>query len=191
MSDIENIHEGLLGKISLVPDFPKQGITFYDLMPLFYDNKAFNDLINSLASIAENRMKNEKFNVSKLVGIEARGFIIGAALAHRLDCGFVPIRKKGKLPGGVIASLPYNLEYGVDTVEIQRNSIIDGEKIFIIDDVLATGNTINTAVGLLNRLGADIKGALFVIELEFLKGRELLYSANGNKDLFIHSLFKF
>lgn len=159
--------ERLKGAVRSVPDFPKKGIIFRDISPLLEDAVLFRSSIDLLAQACEG------INVSKIAGLDARGFIFGAALAYRLGVGFVPIRKKGKLPSRTIAHA-YDLEYGSAELEIHADSIAPGEKVLLVDDLLATGGTARAAVTLLAELDADLQAALFLIELEGLRGRESL-----------------
>lgn len=148
-----------------VPDFPKPGIIFKDITPLLNDPKAFACLIDIFAD------KYRNSGISHVCGIESRGFIIGAALALRLGVGFVPIRKAGKLPCRKIRR-EYSLEYGTDAIEIHADAVGKGEKVLLVDDLIATGGTALAAVELLHDIGAEVTGIAFAIELEFLKGRE-------------------
>ena len=148
-----------------VPDFPKPGIIFKDITPLLNDAAAFSALIDVFAE----RYRNS--GISHICGIESRGFIVGAALALRLGVGFVPVRKAGKLPCKKIRR-EYSLEYGTDAIEIHADAVRPGEKVLLVDDLIATGGTALAAVGLLTDIGAEIVGIAFAIELEFLKGRE-------------------
>jgi len=150
-----------------VPDFPKPGIIFKDITPLLDNGKAFKKVIATLAK----RYKNQ--GVQKIVAVDARGFIFGAALAHALGTGFVPIRKKGKLPYKTLQET-YNLEYGTDTVEIHQDAIVKGERVVVLDDVLATGGTLAATCRLVEKLDAEIVEVATIIELCFLKGREKL-----------------
>ena len=150
-----------------VPDFPKKGIVFRDITTLLRDAHAFKYAIGEFA---------EKYNgegVSCIVGIESRGFIFGAALAHEMGAAFVPFRKPGKLPYKTIR-VEYELEYGSDAVEVHEDGIHAGERVLIVDDLLATGGTAKAAVELVERLGGNIIGIAFLMELSFLKGREKL-----------------
>ena len=149
-----------------IPDFPKPGITFKDISPLLADGKAFSSAVSQLASLIPE-------DTDVIVGIEARGFIFGAALAAQLGIGFVPVRKPGKLPGEV-HSIEYELEYGFDVLEIHRDALSKGHKIAIVDDLLATGGTARATVDLVRQLGAEVALCLFVIELGFLNGSDLL-----------------
>lgn len=148
-----------------VPDFPKPGIIFKDITPLLNDPSAFACLIDIFAD------KYRNSGISHVCGIESRGFIIGAALALRLGVGFVPIRKAGKLPCRKIRR-EYSLEYGTDAIEIHADAVNKGEKVLLIDDLIATGGTALAAVELLQDIGAQVVGIAFAIELEFLKGRD-------------------
>lgn len=148
-----------------VPDFPKPGIIFKDITPLLGDPKAFAAMIDAFAD------KYRDSGITRVCGIESRGFILGAALALRLNVGFVPIRKAGKLPYKKIRR-EYSLEYGTDAIEIHADSVVRGEKVLLIDDLIATGGTAQAAVALLQDIGAEIVGVAFAVELEFLKGRE-------------------
>jgi adenine phosphoribosyltransferase len=148
-----------------VPDFPKKGILFYDITTLLKDKVGFATLIDALSE----HYLNEK--IDTVLAIEARGFIFGPALAYRLNAGFVPIRKPGKLPAETVR-LTYDLEYGQDTLEIHKDAIKPGPRVIIVDDLLATGGTANACARLAKSLGADIAGMGFVVELDFLNGRE-------------------
>lgn len=153
--------------IRSIPNFPKPGILFRDISPLLEDADLFHSTIDLLA---EQCLKSRP---SKIVGLDARGFIFGAALAYKLGVGFVPVRKKGKLPS-ITLSHSYDLEYGSAELEIHRDSIQRGESVIVIDDLLATGGTASAALHLLNELGAQVLQVLVVIELEFLNGRATL-----------------
>lgn len=150
-----------------VPDFPKQGILFKDISPLLASPEAFKEACDRLAQIFANK------GVTKVIGIESRGFIFGAPVAQRLGAGFVPIRKPGKLPAETV-SQSYQLEYGTDTIEIHADAIDPNEKVLLIDDLLATGGTMAAAAELVAKLGGQIVGIGFVIELCFLPGRSKL-----------------
>jgi adenine phosphoribosyltransferase len=161
-----------------IPDFPKPGILFRDVTTLIQNKAAFKKSIDLLAK------KYKAKKIDKVVGVEARGFIFGAALAHRINAGFVAVRKKGKLPYKTI-STTYALEYGTDTLEIHKDAITAGEKILIIDDLLATGGTVKAVVDLIKQLQGKILGIGFVIELVDLHGRDKL------KEYPLYSLIKF
>lgn len=150
-----------------VPDFPKPGILFKDIMPILADPQAFRASIDLFAEAIAG------LQVDKIVGIDARGFLFGAALAYKLGLGFIPVRKKGKLPGKTEA-VAYTLEYGESTVEMLSDALRDGEKVVLIDDLLATGGTAAAAIKLIEKLGGKPQAALFLIELEFLHGRQQL-----------------
>ncbi len=156
-------------KFRNIPDFPKPGIIFKDITTVIKDKDAFSAVITYF----ENKYKDKK--VDYIAGMESRGFIFGAALADRLGCGFVVIRKPGKLPYKTISET-YELEYGTDSLEIHEDAIEAGKNVVIIDDLLATGGTAQAACKLVNRLGANILGVAFVMELGFLNGRKKLDS---------------
>jgi adenine phosphoribosyltransferase len=157
----------LAAKIRDVPDFPKPGIVFKDIMPLLADPAALRETIELIAEWAEPKRPD------LVLGAEARGYITGGALACRLDCGFVAARKPGKLPWRTVA-VKYALEYGFDSLEVHADSIVKGQRVLIHDDVLATGGTARATVGLVEQLGGEVIGLPFIIELEFLHGREKL-----------------
>jgi adenine phosphoribosyltransferase len=148
-----------------VPDFPKKGILFYDITTLLKDKVGFATLIDALS---EHYLND---HIDAVLAIEARGFIFGPALAYRLNAGFVPIRKPGKLPAQTV-KWSYELEYGLDTLEIHKDAIQPGQKVIIVDDLLATGGTANACAQLARSLGAEIVGMGFVVELDFLNGRK-------------------
>ena len=157
--------EHLKQLIREVPDFPKPGILFYDITTLLKDNVGFAMLIDALSEHYLN------FGIDLVLGIEARGFIFGPALAYRLNAGFVPIRKPRKLPAETV-KWTYDLEYGQDTLEIHKDAIQSGQRVIIVDDLLATGGTANACVQLARSLGGNIAGMGFVVELDFLNGRK-------------------
>jgi adenine phosphoribosyltransferase len=157
--------EHLKKLIREVPDFPKRGILFYDITTLLKDKVGFATLIDALSE----HYLNAK--IDSVLAIEARGFIFGPALAYRLNAGFIPIRKPGKLPAETV-KWSYELEYGIDTLEIHKDAIRPGQRVIIVDDLLATGGTANACVQLARSLGADIAGLGFVVELDFLNGRK-------------------
>jgi adenine phosphoribosyltransferase len=150
-----------------VPDFPKPGINFYDITTLLKDPTGLRRTVDALSA----EFEDEK--VDAVIGIEARGFIFAPALAYHLGTGFVPVRKPKKLPS-VRASISYDLEYGQDTLEIHRDAIGDGHRVIIADDLLATGGTAKAVCDLVEGLGGNIVGLVFVVELEFLPGRQRL-----------------
>ena len=157
----------LTAKIRDIPDFPKRGIVFKDIMPLLADPEALHETVERLAEFAGPRKPDV------VLGAEARGFILGAALAYRLGCGFVAARKPGKLPWRTI-SAKYALEYGFDALELHADAIANGARVLIHDDLLATGGTAKAKIDLVEQLGGTVVGLAFVIELEFLNGREKL-----------------
>jgi adenine phosphoribosyltransferase len=159
--------EPLKKLIREVPDFPKKGILFYDITTLLKDKAGLATLIDALA---EHYIKQD---VDLVLGMEARGFIFAPALAYRLNAGFVPLRKPGKLPAATV-KFDYALEYGTNTLEIHKDAIQKGQRVLIVDDLLATGGTANATAKLASSLGAEIAGLGFVVELDFLKGRDLL-----------------
>ncbi len=159
--------EPLKQLIRAVPDFPIKGILFYDITTLLKDKKGFATLIDALS---EHYIDKE---IDHVLGMEARGFIFGPAVAYRLNAGFVPIRKPHKLPAAT-ASIEYELEYGKNTLEIHKDAIQPGQHVIIVDDLLATGGTAAATVKLAESLGAKVVGCGFVVELDFLKGREKL-----------------
>lgn len=166
--------------IRTIADFPHEGIMFRDVTTLFADARGFRMAIDQLLNpYAGTR-------IDKVVGLEARGFILGGAIAHQLSVGFVPIRKKGKLPGTVI-SQAYTLEYGEAVMEIHDDALQPGEKVLIVDDLLATGGTCEAGIRLCERLGAEVMGCAFVIDLPELGGRRLLEKLGMN----VHVLCEF
>ena len=156
--------ETLKAKIRHVPDFPKPGILFYDITTLLNDPQGFRDMIDALAQPFAGA------RVEQVVGIESRGFILGAAVANALNAGFVPIRKPGKLPSKTHRE-DYALEYGTDCLEIHCDAFNPGQRVLLVDDVLATGGTAKAAAGLIRRVGGELVGLAFLIELGFLNGR--------------------
>lgn len=150
-----------------IPDFPKPGILFYDICPLLAHPGAFREAIHQLADLIGPTKPD------LLAGVESRGFILAAPLALALNCGFMMVRKKNKLPGARI-SYSYDLEYGSDTVEIQADAVKPGQRVVVVDDLLATGGTLNAAVALLRQVGAEVPTAAVMVELAFLNGRSRL-----------------
>jgi adenine phosphoribosyltransferase len=150
-----------------VPDFPQPGILFYDITTLLRDPAGFQATIEQLTVPYRGR------GVDAVVGIESRGFILGAAVARELNAGFIPVRKPGKLPAQTIKE-SYNLEYGKDALEVHVDAIAKGQRILIVDDVLATGGTAAATVQLVRKLGGDLQGLAFLIELRFLNGKSKL-----------------
>ena len=163
-SAVGNPARDLASFVRDIPDFPKPGVTFRDITPLLADHGAFSSVVDGLSAAFDGR------RVDRVVGVEARGFIIGAPVAYRFGAGFTPVRKAGKLPWKVEQE-EYELEYGTDLLEIHRDGVAPGERVLIIDDVLATGGTAAATARLVERLGATVAGFAFVIELEFLAGR--------------------
>jgi adenine phosphoribosyltransferase len=157
----------LKSKIRDIPDFPKAGIVFKDIMPLLADPDSLRNTVDQMAEFAEPRRPD------LILGAEARGFILGGALAYRLGCGFVAARKPGKLPWSTV-SAQYELEYGLDSLELHEDAVADGARVLIHDDLLATGGTAKAKIDLVEQLGGTVVGALFIISLEFLNGRDKL-----------------
>jgi adenine phosphoribosyltransferase len=157
----------LRDRVRDVPDFPKPGIVFKDLMPLVADAAYFRETIDRLEELARPRQPDI------ILGAEARGFIFGGALADRLGCGFVPARKPGKLPWETVEAT-YELEYGMDSLQIHADAISKGTRVIVHDDLLATGGTARAKTDLVERLGGEVVGVLFVVELTFLNGRDKL-----------------
>lgn len=168
----------LKNRIRDIPDFPKEGIIFKDITTLLKDKDAFRKSIDLLAN------KFRKEAIELVVGVEARGFIFGAALAYKLRVGFVPVRKKGKLPAKT-KSVQYQLEYGTDVLEIHEDAIHPGARVLIVDDLLATGGTIKAVSELVKAERGVIAGVAFLVELRFLKGKDKL------KDLPVYSVIKY
>jgi adenine phosphoribosyltransferase len=156
--------EHLKKLIREVPDFPKPGINFYDITTLLKDENGFKQTIDGLA----NQFKGEK--IDTMIGVESRGFIFAAPLAYQLGAGFVPVRKPKKLPAEKV-SVSYDLEYGQDTLEMHKDAVGEGQRVLIVDDLLATGGTARAVVDLVEGLGGIVVGLSFVIELNFLNGR--------------------
>ena len=157
----------LAAKIRDIPDFPKPGIVFKDIMPLLADPTALAETVDRLAEWAEPRQPDI------ILGAEARGFITGGALAYKLGCGFVAARKPGKLPWTTVTAR-YELEYGFDALELHADAIAAGQRVLVHDDVLATGGTARAKCELVEQLGGEVVGVVFIIELEFLNGRDRL-----------------
>ncbi|HZJ57446.1 MAG TPA: adenine phosphoribosyltransferase [Clostridia bacterium] len=168
----------LMDKIRIIPDFPKTGISFKDITTLLHDREAYKYTVESLVGVCK------EWNPDLVVGPEARGFVIGAPLAYALGVGFVPVRKPGKLPGKT-ELFEYDLEYGKDALEIHSDAITKGQRIVIVDDLLATGGTSLATARLVERLGGIVVGMTFVIELSYLGGRERLGDYN------IHTLVQY
>ncbi|MEU5996159.1 adenine phosphoribosyltransferase [Spirillospora sp. NPDC047418] len=162
-------------RIRDIPDYPKPGVMFKDITPLLADHVAFAGVVDSIVN------HHGRGTIDKIVGIEARGFILAAPVAYHFGAGFVPVRKKGKLPAATHEQT-YDLEYGNETIEIHADALEPGDRVLIVDDVLATGGTAAAAAELVRRGGADIVGLSVLLELSFLRGRDKL----GNLD--VHSL---
>jgi adenine phosphoribosyltransferase len=150
-----------------IPDFPQSGVLFKDITPLLQDKTAFRVALERLAAHYTGA------GIQTVVGVESRGFIFGAPLAYLLNCGFVPVRKFGKLPAATV-NVEYALEYGTNVVEIHTDAIKPGERVLVVDDLLATGGTVSATIELVERLGGHVAGVAFLVELTFLKGREHL-----------------
>ena len=171
--DYQKTCDYIKSKVRSIPDWPIKGVIFRDITTLLQDPLAHREI----CSIFYNRYANE--NIDKIVGIDARGFLFGSVLAYKLDIGFVPVRKNGKLPYKTIGE-SYTLEYGQETIEIHEDAIDKGERVVIVDDLIATGGTIAAAANLVEKLGGDIFECSFVVELPDLKGRAKL----GNRRVF-------
>jgi adenine phosphoribosyltransferase len=159
--------DDLKARIRHVPDFPKAGILFYDITTLLQDRDGFRLAIDAVALPFRDR------GIDVVVGIESRGFIFGSAVADRIGSGFCPVRKPGKLPARTIRS-SYDLEYGSDSLEMHADAVRDGQRVLIVDDLLATGGTVNGTIELVERLKGEVVGLGFLVELDFLKGRDRL-----------------
>ena len=161
----------LKSKIRNIPDFPKKGIVFRDITPLIRDKEAFKYAIDEMARQYEGK------KIDAILGAEARGFIFGAALAYKISAGFIPVRKPGKLPYKTIKR-SYDLEYGSDSVEIHEDALINGTRVLLVDDLIATGGTARAAADLIKEIGGELVGIAFLVELSFLKGSEKLPGEN-------------
>lgn len=166
----------LKDKVRAIPDYPKKGVIFRDVTTLLKEGQDFKEAIDKMAEKID-------YEIDKVIGIEARGFIVGAPLAYKLSKGFIPIRKPGKLPCEKI-SVEYDLEYGTDSIEMHVDGIKKGEKVVIVDDLLATGGTSQAAIKLVEYLGAEVAGLLFLMELDDINGRQKL--KNYRVDSIIH-----
>ena len=155
----------LADSIRTIPDYPKPGIMFRDITTLLGDARAFRRAVDELVQPFAG------LKIDKIAGIEARGFILGGAVAHQLSAGFVPIRKKGKLPHETV-SVTYSLEYGTDEIEAHKDAVAPGERVLLVDDLIATGGTAEGAVELLSRLGAEVVAACFIVDLPDLGGAD-------------------
>lgn len=150
-----------------IPDFPKRGILFKDITTLLKDPRAFRQSIDQLTEMVR------AYEPAVVIGMESRGFIFAAPIAYVLECGFVPVRKLGKLPGDVI-STEYDLEYGTNTLELHQDAVQPGQRVLIVDDLLATGGTVSATIELVERLGGVVVGVAFLVELKALQGRDRL-----------------
>ncbi len=157
----------LKSRIRDIPDFPKKGILFKDITTLLKDGEAFQKVVEKITCFYEGE------EIDKVVGIESRGFIVGAPVAYGMNAGFIPIRKPGKLPSDIYEA-KYELEYGTDTLTVHQDAITPGERVLVVDDLLATGGTMAATLDLLKQLGAVVVGVAFLIELTELKGRDKL-----------------
>ncbi|MEM6711243.1 MAG: adenine phosphoribosyltransferase [Pseudomonadota bacterium] len=151
--------------VRAIPDYPKPGIMFRDITTLLGDARAFRRAVDELVQ------PYAGLKIDKVAGIEARGFILGGAVAHQISAGFVPIRKKGKLPYETVR-IAYSLEYGIDEMEMHKDAIIEGEKVIVVDDLIATGGTAEAAIKLLQSIGADVVAACFIVDLPDLGGAQ-------------------
>lgn len=176
--DYQKACERIKGKVRSIPDWPIKGVIFRDITTLLQDPAIFKEICDLFYKRYANR------EIDKIVGIDARGFLFGAVLAYKLGIGFIPVRKKGKLPYKTVSE-SYSLEYGEETVEIHEDAIQEGDKVVIVDDLMATGGTISAAVNLVEKLGGNVMECAFVIELPDLKGRDNIPNQN------VYSLLEF
>ncbi|MBS1165869.1 MAG: apt [Proteobacteria bacterium] len=163
----------LADTIRAIPDYPKPGIIFRDITTLLGNARAFRRTVDELVQPWAGG------KIDKVAGIEARGFILGGAVAHQLSAGFVPIRKKGKLPHETV-SIVYSLEYGVDEIEMHRDAILPGERVLLVDDLIATGGTATAAATLIRQMGGELEAACFIVDLPALGGADKLRALNVN-----------
>ena len=170
--------ETLRAKIREIPDFPKPGILFYDITTLLKDAAAYREAIDLMVSPYHDQ------RIDLVVGMESRGFIFSAPMAYQLKAGLVPVRKLGKLPAETV-SVEYALEYGTNTLEVHKDAIQPGQRVLIVDDLLATGGTVSGTIELVERLAGQVVGLAFLVELDFLKGRERLRGQS------IHSVIRY
>ncbi|MGO4563963.1 adenine phosphoribosyltransferase [Rhizobium sp. 2YAF20] len=177
---MDTVASELAASIRSIPDYPKPGIIFRDITTLLGNPRAFRRAIDALVQPYAGT------KIDKIAGMEARGFILGGAVAHQLSAGFVPIRKKGKLPHDIVR-IAYSLEYGVDEMEMHRDAVNPGEKVILVDDLIATGGTAVGATQLLRQIGAEVVAACFVIDLPDLGGRKKLEMLNVP----VHTLVEF
>jgi adenine phosphoribosyltransferase len=171
--NMSSARETLLASIRTIPDYPKPGILFRDITTLLGNAQAFRRAIDELVH------PYAGIKIDKIAGIEARGFIMGGAMAHQMSAGFIPIRKKGKLPYDTVR-IAYSLEYGIDEMEMHTDAVKPGEKVILVDDLIATGGTAEGAVKLLKQMGADIVAACFIVDLPDLGGRKKLEDLGVN-----------
>ncbi|GEK03641.1 MULTISPECIES: adenine phosphoribosyltransferase [unclassified Streptomyces] len=176
MTELTDITSLLLSRIRDVADYPEPGVMFKDITPLLADPEAFSALTGALARVAA------ETGATKIVGLEARGFILGAPVAVRAGLGFIPVRKAGKLPGATLRQA-YDLEYGSAEIEVHAEDLASGDRVLIVDDVLATGGTAEAAIRLIQRAGAEVSGLAVLMELGFLGGRTRLEPALGEAPL--------
>ncbi|WP_282698078.1 adenine phosphoribosyltransferase [Streptomyces sp. CC208A] len=169
-AEAQDVSSLLLSRIRDVPDYPKSGVLFKDITPLLADPEAFTALTDSLAALCSAQ------GATKIVGLEARGFILAAPVAVRAGLGFIPVRKAGKLPGATLRQA-YELEYGTAEIEVHAEDLAPGDRVMVIDDVLATGGTAEASLELIRRAGADVAGVAVLMELGFLPGRARLEPA--------------
>ncbi|MFE5594401.1 adenine phosphoribosyltransferase [Streptomyces sp. NPDC056549] len=169
-AEAQDVTELLLSRIRDVPDYPKPGVLFKDITPLLADPEAFTALTGALAALCS------AHGATKIVGLEARGFILAAPVAVRAGLGFIPVRKAGKLPGATLRQA-YELEYGTAEIEVHAEDLVAGDRVMVIDDVLATGGTAEASIELIRRAGAEVAGVAVLMELGFLPGRARLEPA--------------
>jgi adenine phosphoribosyltransferase len=169
MTEVTSWESELKSKLRVIPDWPKKGVNFVDITTLIKDANAFKSVVDILTAYVA------KLNVDVIVGVEARGFIFGAPIAYNLGLGFVPARKKGKLPAEKV-SMEYALEYGSEYIEMHSDGISKGQKVAIVDDLLATGGTAEASARLVEKLGGVVSCLVFIVELDFLNGRKRLGS---------------
>lgn len=162
-----NIKEKVAKSIRDIKDFPIEGVVFKDITPILQDISLFNEIIDFLSD------KFKDYHIDKIAGIESRGFLFALPLAVKMNVPFIPIRKKGKLPAETVEA-SYQLEYGSATIEMHKDAVVEGENVLIIDDLLATGGTINAAVELVKKLKGNIPACAFIVELSFLEGRNAI-----------------
>ncbi|NPA34656.1 MAG: adenine phosphoribosyltransferase [Chlorobi bacterium] len=177
--NIKELEQEVKGLIREIPDFPVKGILFKDIMPVLRNPQVCNKIIRTFESVVRD------WNGEVIAGIESRGFFFGPSVAFNLGLPFVPVRKVGKLPGDTVA-VSYNLEYGTATIEMHSDAIQPGQRVIIHDDLLATGGTAEAAAQLVQKLGGQVAGFLFLVELDFLAGREILAKYSENIFSIVH-----